>query len=134
MKIKAIPIKSDSLCGRCYFNSDEHCFGRQKNNCDGCSINNPNESVCKCLKIDRGEPCRFFKPQENTFPQKPTRGFYVDKCKCGGNIYVQFGFSCTGKPQSTLQCDKCFKAVIIIGNLKQGTKFMDIWEGANKNE
>lgn len=130
MKIKAIPIKSRTLCEKCYFFIfGEYC---EKTSCKDCE--NHVGSQCHCTEIVMGEPCRYFKRKENTQPTKMTPGFFVDRCKCGGNIYVQFGFSCTGKPMSSLRCDNCFKAVSIIGFLEQGKQFMDYWEGADNGK
>jgi hypothetical protein len=131
MRIKAIPIKSETLCKKCYFNVKEHCQGRQDESCIGCPMLIESRFRCTCANIKVGEPCRNFKRKESTLPTKMTPGFFVDKCKCGGNISVQFGFSCTGKPMSTLRCDNCFKSVSIIGFLEHGKQFMDYWEGAD---
>ena len=54
--------------------------------------------------------------------------FYVGKCNCGGDISVTFGFSCTGKSQTTMWCEKCQKVVIKIGNLNKN--LMEIWREA----
>lgn len=132
MKIKAIPIKSESLCDKCIFDCTDVLVACG-NHCPmyNSEIKDNEAWHCKCLNIENGKPCRHFKRKENTQPTKMTPGFFVERCKCGGNIYVQFGFSCTGKPMSTLRCDNCFKAVNIIGFLEHGKQFMDYWEGAD---
>lgn len=64
MKIKAIPVKSKTLCARCYFTYNEHCSGRQKGVCKSCPMNTETKYFCKCLEIKKGEPCRYFVSKE----------------------------------------------------------------------
>lgn len=40
----------------------------------------------------------------------------LKRCDCGGDPHVEFGFSCTGQPKTTISCTKCKKCVIKIGN------------------
>ena len=61
MKIKAIPVKSKTLCDRCYFNWRDNCVGRQKDkSCKLCAAYNFHKECCNCELIRLGEPCRHF--------------------------------------------------------------------------
>ena len=64
IQVKAIPIKSQTLCKNCYFNMHEHCQIRQNRSCEGCSMNITDHPYCECLKINLGKPCRHFKRRE----------------------------------------------------------------------
>lgn len=59
MKIKAIPIKSQTLCEKCeYSDCDLHCaFCRASTKINGFN-------KCGCTLIAFGEPCRYFKRKE----------------------------------------------------------------------
>lgn len=65
IQVKAIPIKSITLCEKCFYHWEEHCLKRQKTSCQDCPLDHPNETVCKCSKIYNGEPCRYFKRKES---------------------------------------------------------------------
>lgn len=65
IQVKAIPIKSHTLCEKCFYHWEEHCMKRQNKICIGCPLDNPNETVCECSKISHGKPCRNFKRKES---------------------------------------------------------------------
>lgn len=58
MKIKAIPIKSRTLCDKCRFYLNNECGGIE---CIDCKINNfKTGSMCYCAKVEDGERCEHF--------------------------------------------------------------------------
>ena len=61
IQVKAIPIKSQTLCEKCYFFVfGEHCT---KTHCKVCE--NHSGSQCHCTEIVMGEPFRHFKRKES---------------------------------------------------------------------
>lgn len=62
MKIKAIPVKSETLCKKCRFSWRNHCVGRHKKQpCEMCQRYNALKMYCGCTLIENGEPCKAFK-------------------------------------------------------------------------
>ena len=51
--------------------------------------------------------------------------FIIGECKCGGSVLAEFGFSCSGKPKTSMRCDRCGKVSITIGN---NNNPMKLWE------
>ena len=60
MKIKAIPIKSETLCEKCIYNG-EKCV----RNIYACMYCDMFRGDCMCLGIKNGEPCHHFKRKIN---------------------------------------------------------------------
>ena len=59
MKIKITPIKSQTLCKKCKFDTNRHCINFDF--CKGCERILPmNKGYCKCLSLEMGEPCPDF--------------------------------------------------------------------------
>lgn len=57
--------------------------------------------------------------------------FIIGECKCGGSVLAEFGFSCSGKPKTSMRCDRCGKVSITIGNKNNPIK---LWEGKYSTE
>ena len=57
--------------------------------------------------------------------------FIIGECKCGGSVLAEFGFSCSGKPKTSMRCDRCRKVSIAIGN---NNNLMKLWEGKYSTE
>ena len=66
MKIKAIPIKSKTLCEKCYYDDycDTHSCGSK---CPQYNKHIKDNEIwhCKCLNLEDGKPCRYFKRKES---------------------------------------------------------------------
>ena len=83
MKIKAIPIKSRTLCEKCYFFVfGEYC---EKTKCKDCE--NKGESQCHCTEIVMGEPCRYFKRRQDYVELSNDAIRFVDK---NGVVVAEF--------------------------------------------
>ena len=54
-----IHIKSKDLCERCEYSYFLHCFERGCNRCCGCEMEGGDK--CKCIAIQVGTPCPYFK-------------------------------------------------------------------------
>ena len=65
IQVKAIPIRSETLCKKCYFNYKEHCEDRQSKTCRECPMCIMERPYCNCLKTKPGTPCRHFKRKES---------------------------------------------------------------------
>ena len=56
----------------------------------------------------------------------------IEKCSCGTEPVITFGFSCTFKPKVDITCPKCGKCVSKIDN--GGTSVYELWKEAIKNQ
>ena len=56
----------------------------------------------------------------------------IEKCSCGTEPVITFGFSCTLKPKVDITCPKCGKHVSKIGNAV--TSVYESWKQAIKNQ
>lgn len=59
LRVKAIPVKSKSLCDKCVYDY-KICCGNYKS-CIGCEMVNASTDMCYCNEIVKGEPCKHFK-------------------------------------------------------------------------
>lgn len=59
-------IKSDDLCERCAFGSQQNCLKKFILNCVGCIMYDTwNPGGCKCLTIEPNTPCPYFVEAED---------------------------------------------------------------------
>ena len=100
MKIKAIPIKSRTLCKKCRFHGRNECLGTK---CENCELNSfKKNGHCICVYMSTGERCEHFQKYEKK------KEIELKPCPfCGGGAKISEFESDIDHQRMKIECVFC---------------------------